>query len=216
MVNDFSREILYSSLVSLGNYYALDTFLDCNNVGDALKKYEGDWKHYNPRKPHVQRHGLSLTSLDGGLSGVPDLDSLKEFNHERGTSYGEKDFRQPTPVLLDNEAIRKPIEKFLPHLGRSHFLRLGTGGYFPFHRDSVYLNADTFRLISLLPGCESGQFCFLYDRQRIFLEVGQIYFLNTKVEHALFSFGNAAVLMVLNVILSEESVRTVMGSLLAR
>ena len=216
MPENFTNEILYNALTSLGQFYALENCFDPGSTLEALKKHEADWKPYNPRKTNVLRQGLALTSLDGGLSGIPDLDSLKEYNAEHGTHYTESSFRRPTPVLLDHAAIRNPIEKFVPYLGRSHFLRLGEGGYFPFHRDSVHLNADTFRLIALLPGCESGQFCFLFDHQRIFMEVGQLYFLNTKVEHALFSFGKSALLMVLNVILSEESVRAVMGSLLSR
>jgi hypothetical protein len=185
-------------------------------VAAAMGKYKDHWHRYNPRKAHIARFGLSLTSLEGGLTGLPDLDSLKEYNKENGTHYDEENFRTPTPVLRDNEAIRQPIEKFIPLLGRSHFIRLDEGGFFPFHRDSSFPGAKTFRLFAPLLGCEAGQFVFLYDGQRIFLEPGQLYFINTKVEHALFSFGKDATFLVLNVVVSEESVGLVIESLLAR
>ena len=34
-----------------------------------------EYVQYNPRKP-INRYGLSVTSLDGGCSCIPDLDSL--------------------------------------------------------------------------------------------------------------------------------------------
>jgi hypothetical protein len=209
------NEILYNSLTQLGNCYALNTFLDIKTMHELVEPYKSHWKPYNPRKSHIPREGLSLTSLDGGFSGVPDLDSLMEYNRENGTQYNETSFRAPTP-LLKSDYLSTVLGKFIPHLGRSHLIRLHAGGYFPFHRDSAGLGmASTFRLIALLEECGAGRFCFLYDNQRLNLELGHLYFLNTKVEHALFSFGADATLLVLNVILSEDSVKLVVDNLRA-
>tara|TARA_B100001057_G_C22729505_1_gene903164 strand:+ start:556 stop:834 length:279 start_codon:yes stop_codon:yes gene_type:complete len=50
---------------------------------EELKPFNNDWKRYNPNKPN-NRWGLSITSLDGGLSGIPDLTSLKTYEEETG------------------------------------------------------------------------------------------------------------------------------------
>lgn len=209
--------ILYHSLLSLGDFYPLNIFLDPLAVTSGLEHFSDHWRHYNPRKPHIPRLGISLTSLDGGTSGVPDLDSIKEFNSLYGTNYNEDSFSAPTPVWKQVDQLRK-LDLFLPHLGRSHILKLNQGGYFPFHRDGVGLVGahTTFRLIAVLDKCGSGQFCFLYDERRIFLEPGWLYFMNTNIEHALMSFGNDSTILVLNVKLSKESVELVVGNLRAR
>ena len=45
------------------------------------------WVKYNPRKDGYNRYGLSVTSADGGFSGIPDLDSLREYNKINGTTF---------------------------------------------------------------------------------------------------------------------------------
>jgi hypothetical protein len=212
---DIEYEILYRALTNMGNFFALNISLDPMVLEQNLVPLAHEWKHYNPRKPHIPRQGLSLTSLDGGYSGIPDLDSIREYNIDNGTNYDECSFRTPTEIFERGEAF-KSLRPFFPHLGRSHLIRLNQGGYFPFHRDNVEVGIKTFRLIALLKNCGAGQFCFLYDNGRIFLEQGILYFLNTNIEHALMSFGPEATLLVLNVILSKDSVRLVMDSLKAK
>ena len=67
---------LYDTLARYGDVYALSLHTD-RDILKELKKY--NWVQYNPRK-NIPRRGLSITSLDGGLSGIPDLDSVKEYN----------------------------------------------------------------------------------------------------------------------------------------
>ncbi len=89
-----------------------------------------EWHRYNPRK-EINRWGSSITSSHGENTGIPDLDSLYEHNRDHGTSYREGDFRTLTPS--GKQYFEFLTESF--DLGRSHFIRLGAGGYFPFHRD---------------------------------------------------------------------------------
>lgn len=210
------RELLHTHLTSLGNYYGLEIFFDSKLMQKQLEPFSQDWKHYNPRKAHIPRYGLSLTSLDGGLSGRPDLDSIAEYNKQHSTALGDESFTVQTEVLKNVSAIRDPIKPFLPHLGRSHLLKFDDGGYFPFHRDSQWFGAKTFRLVSLLDNCDPNSFTFLYDNQRIFLNPYQLYFMNTKMTHALFSFANNATLLVLSVLLNEQSAERVCHHLIAR
>ena len=52
---------------------------------DELKPFEKDWKryNYNTKKPN-NRWGLSVTSIDGGLHGIPDLSSLRDWQTQTG------------------------------------------------------------------------------------------------------------------------------------
>ena len=68
----------------LGNTFPLDFSINIKKLKEQLQDFDADWKQYNPRKPN-NRQGLSITSLDGGLSGVPDLDSLFEYNKQNNT-----------------------------------------------------------------------------------------------------------------------------------
>ena len=47
-----------------------------HKVLKELEPFKDDWKRYNPKKAGNNRWGLSVTSYDGGLSGIPDLTSL--------------------------------------------------------------------------------------------------------------------------------------------
>ena len=102
-----------------------------------------NWVQYNPRKS-INRFGCSITSLDGNDSGIPDLDSLVEYNRLNSTNYSEINFRQLTKHA-------SPFTNFLQEFqcGRSHFLKLGTGGFFPWHRDN---DQKTFRIIYTVNG----------------------------------------------------------------
>lgn len=158
------------------------------------------WVQYNPRK-NIQRWGASLTSLDGGVSGVPDLDSLYEYNKQHGTNYTEKDFKFPTPAYKQYFSFLD--DKF--NLGRSHIIRLGTGGFFPYHRD---FDADTFRLVYTIQGCESHNLVWIVNGQVIKLENKRWYYINTKMIHSVFSFFGCefVVFNVLNNELGQKSV----------
>lgn len=154
-----------------------------------------NWVQYNPRKK-IQRWGASLTSLDGSIQGVPDLDSLYEFNKENGTTYSEVDFKTPTSQF-------KPFDFLTSHfdLGRSHIIRLGTGGFFPYHRD---FDSHTFRLIYTISGCTENNLVWIQNNQVIKLADRNWYYINTKMIHSVFSFFGSE-FAVFNVIQNKKS-----------
>lgn len=154
-----------------------------------------NWHRYNPRK-EIARWGASITSLEGGDAGVPDLDSLYEYNRLNGTSYQEGDFRRFTAAGKIFEFLSQDFD-----LGRSHFIRLGAGGYFPYHRD---LGRDSFRLIYCVENCHPANFVWLQDDRVLRLHDRQWYYVNTKMPHATFAF-HPCVFAVFNVINSEKS-----------
>ena len=141
-----------------------------------------NWHQYNPRK-NVVRYGCSITSLDGDDTGVPDLDSLFEYNALNGTHHTEKDFKVPTKHSGPFENFLKMME-----VGRSHYLHLPPGGFFPWHRDS---DNATFRLIFTISGCTPDRLIWLEDDKLIPLQDLRWYYINTRKKHSLFSFEDS-------------------------
>ena len=171
-----------------------DQQFDLNKMRTILDASE-HWHQYNPRK-NVNRFGLSLTSLDGGYSGVPDLDSLREYNAINKTNYVEDSFTQYTP-MVEELGLTKFLDLWQPHLGRSHCLRLDAGGFFPPHRDNgLNLQSTTVRI--LIP-VRWKNAVWIQDGQLLNLEEGAAYFLNTTKIHSLFSYQDGNILIVLNV-----------------
>lgn len=161
------------------------------------------WVQYNPRK-NIDRWGASITSLDGGVSGVPDLDSLLEFNKLNNTKHKETDFKTLTEQGMPFDFLTKDFD-----LGRSHFIRLGTGGFFPYHRD---VSSDTFRLIYCVSGCDENNFIWLQNRQTLKLQNNNWYYINTRMAHATFSFFGS-VFAVFNINNNEKSYKSLLNHL---
>ena len=63
-------------------------------------------KKYNPGKPN-NRWGLSITSIDGGLHGIPDLTSLADWKSETGEVLKNHDLNVPTPVWEQCPTLKK-------------------------------------------------------------------------------------------------------------
>lgn len=204
------------SLLRLGNVFELDFSLDAVTIEREIEPFADNWQQYNPYKPKNPRTGLSITSLDGGLSGKPDLYSLREYYQREGKLYRERDFSTPTPVYEACKSIQPLLNHFRPYLGRTHFLRFEAGGYFPPHRDGAGADeTDTFRIFVPLHGVSRSNFAFLYNEERLVLEIGCTYFINTLVNHSLFAFAPVTV-MVCNVVLNHETVKRLKSVLAQR
>ena len=201
-------------LSSLGDIVPLDFTIDIKKLKNELSLFDNDWKQYNPRKPN-NRQGLSITSLDGGLSGVPDLDSLFEYNKQNGTEISEVDINVKTPVA-SNLSVIQPLLDTFDTLGRSHFIRLNQGGFFPPHRDGKILGVTCFRIITLCQNCNLSQFNFIYEGQVQKLDPGRPYFINTRKTHSVVSYVEDSVQCVLNIPLTEENYRSVIKNLEAK
>lgn len=196
---------MYNYLSAYGSVY--ETTHRLNEPEKFVKWTEKNFTYvrYNPRKD-VNRYGLSLTSLKGELDGVPDLDSLYEYNNENNTSYNERDFKTFTPIYeyQDLQKCIKPIEKYL---FRSHILKLGSGGFFPPHRDFHGMNFDSFRIVIPLANMDPPSFTFIVDGEVQHWNHGSFYFVDTAKMHYLFNAGFSNVYMlVLNVDLNEDTV----------
>ena len=203
---DFQRLEYY--LFVLGNIIPLDIHIDSQLVKQDISRYEEHFKPYNPRKKGYNRYGLSLTSLDGGFSGAPDLDSLYEYNKIHKTNYKESSFRKATPLFQSSVSLKTTLKPFEDSLGRSHILKLDKGGFFPPHRD---LSNTSFRLFISL--ADSPYYTFILNEQKISFRPGQLYCLNTKLTHSLFSFENNSLFIVFNTDLSRQSLQNIYKNL---
>jgi hypothetical protein len=199
----------YEHLALFGTCYPTNFKLD--NAADIATKSEEkfEWPRYNPRKD-IPRWGLPLTSLDGGISGIPDLDSLREYNIENNTSLKEEDFSTPTPVY---EYFKDVLDPFKSWLGRTHILKINPGGYFPPHRDAHDLK--TFRLIVPLQNVSPPNISFIVEDKILNLEVGRVYFVDTIKMHYLFNASlDPSYWLVINVKCTPESVEKVILNLM--
>jgi len=192
-------------IVNWGEVVELDfPKMDLNKVREICGKHPG-WKEYQGHKKPNNRWGLSVTSLDGGYSGEPDLNSLREWHRLHGESYTEGDFTTRTNMC----ALLPELDEFLnfwgKNLGRTHFLRLDQGGFFPPHRDNGALVAvPTFRILIPIYNFGINDVKWIQEEPVLNLELGATYFINTSRLHSLFSFVDNCLMLVLNVNADEH------------
>ena len=198
----------YHIIAQYGDHSQMDVFVEPEKIVDYTEN-NFEYVRYNPRKD-INRWGLSVTSLAGGLSGIPDLDSLLEYNKENGTAYGERDFRTFTDVYNNSPEIQEIIEPWKDHIFRTHFLKFGPGGFFPPHRDPNYHTfvSDSFRLIMPLKNVNPPYFNFVLEDKLLHWQPGRMYYLNTNKMHYLFNSSiHDSYWLVLNVDLNEHTIR---------
>ena len=181
---------------------------DLAKTKSILDQHPG-WKQYNPRKSN-NRQGLSVTSLDGGFSGVPDLDSLLEYNKENNTNLNELDFKSRTSIVNHINHLNPLLDEFPKILGRCHFIRLNAGGFFPPHRDNgLTVPSASFRIIVPLTNTGKHHWKWIQQDQILSMESGRTYCVNTTKEHSVFSFVDNCCMLVLNVLATPASISTV-------
>ena len=102
--------------------------------------------------------------------------------------------------------------QFLQHV-LQHFLNFRRGGFFPLHRDQRTTKLQkSFRILVPITHCNPGQLYFIYDNKIMNFKHGTAYFLNTNKEHAIFSYSDKSVMLVMNIECTPESVEKVMTS----
>ena len=210
-MDSLEQELLYNRILYLGKTALLNKAINVNDIKEKIAEFESHFKPYNLRKSGYNRYGLSITSLDGGFSGVPDLDSLFEYNKENGTDFSENDFCKWSPFIKSCIALQEMTLPFHKYMGRSHLLRLNKGGFFPMHRD---LTPESYRLFVSLSHFDS--FVFLLDNKRMYFEPGRLYFINTWLIHSLFSFEDKNDFLVFNIDLCKDSVDTLIDNLVVK
>lgn len=195
---------LYTTLLTYGSFIQLNNKISGPKFIDWTED-NFEYVRYNPRKP-IKRYGLSITSYDGGLSGIPDLDSLMDYNKENNTRLEEQDFDVVTPVYDNSPELQKFVAPYKDDLFRTHILKLNPGGFFPRHRDYYRNGFQHVRLIAAL----KNPCTFLLEDKVLNWEVGRLYFLDTAKEHTLFNAtGSASYWLVINYKLNEKTFNTI-------
>ena len=208
MVQSEVNNNLYNSLITYGQKFPTNLYMNPQEVMKDLEGFSEEWKPYNPRKK-IAREGLSVTSLDGGLSGIPDLDSIREYCIKNQVILGEHSFNQETPVA---NIVRTYLDPFKGHVGRSHFIRMGKGGHFPPHRDDRRASVNNMRLFVPIKDCNPPKTFFMLDREPLYFDHGRAYFINTCMEHTLFSCY-PSLFLVMNVAVNEQTVQTLLDNM---
>ena len=169
----------------------------CGELQKEIKQFDNDWKPYNPTKPN-NRWGLSVTSIDGELTGIPDLTSLSDFERKTGIHVDNIDINVPTPVYYASETLRSILEPFKPWLTRCHFLKLNTGGFFPEHFDitqSYDYEHDEIRLVGFV-NTDQYNLKWIYDDKVITKRDGSLWYFNASKRHTVFSTRDNVILLV--------------------
>lgn len=202
------RLSLFHQLHVYGDVIPLKMVIDMDQLEEELSAFSDKWIQYNPGKHANPRLGLSVTSLDGGMSGVPDLLSIYEWSKETGRKVSECDFNVPTEAYRHCQSIHALFEPFLSHLGRSRFIKFQPGGHFPPHRDGSvsFQIPDYFRILVPLNKTGHDRFHFVLDGKLVEYESGRPYLFNALKTHSVVSFASEAMTLALSVRLTQEMV----------
>lgn len=181
--------------------YLLDKIEDVLELDIATPEIpdvnEMEWGPYNYPK-HNNRSACSITSLDGSVNGA-DIFSIREYNAANNVDNTELSFATPTKYS-------DPFKDFLNtfSVGRSHFLKFGPGGYFPWHRD---VDFDTFRIIYTVQNCDRTSLVWILDDKVLPLETNKWYYINTTKKHVVFnpSSNNNSIIAIFNVVNTVEN-----------
>lgn len=205
---------LFHELMSYGDciplHYRVDVDMFRSMIADIP---ENEWEVYQSHLVN-RRWGLSLIKHQDPQ--VQDLVSLRHYTGPSGHYVPETEYSSMTERYAAFKRLSEVFNDFEPDLARTHVIKLCSGGFFAPHRDSYGPGRGTFRLLALLDNCSSTEFKILLEDRALSLEPGRVYFLNTRKEHCAFSFAENSHQLVLNVRLTQRSVRNVLQAVAAK
>ena len=194
-MNDDDKALL--RLNTMSDWIELNPGFKKDKLLEELKPFENDWKKYNPKKPN-NRFGLSVTSIDGGLHGIPDLTSLRDWEIQTGERIHNHDINVPTDVYKNCPTLQAILEPWKPWLGRCHFLRMDRGSYFPEHFDvnKEDYSYDEVRFVGFVK-CNEYDFKWIYDDKIIKGNQGSLWYFNGNKRHSVHSTADGIILLVM-------------------
>lgn len=208
------------ALSTIGNFEPLDIRLDHYKIEEVInEKYSNDWVDYLPRTDRANsRKSLSLTTIPGWNHQSPP--SLPDAVKSLGRPVKESEFCQPTNLYNDcdrtSDPSKKSLKAFLDEwqpLGRSFIVNAGTGGYFVPHRDHPGMPRPCFRLVCFLKNCGPMDYDWLMDDRKANIEVGRVYYVNTRMTHRTISWVDNSWHLILNVPMTLANVDKVLKNL---
>ena len=199
------------ALLALGPFEPLNIRIDTSQYMDEINQFNNDWVDYLPRTDRPNnRRGLTLTNLPGKTH--TDVPSLAQASYAAGRRLSELEFNQPTDVYRACASLHPFLDMWQP-LGRTFIVQSNTGGYFVPHRDHPSMPRECFRLIVFLNNCGPLQYDWLMDDRKMYIQPGQVYYVNTRMTHRTISWVDNSQHLILNVPFTTANVGKVIANL---
>jgi hypothetical protein len=206
--SDMANEL---ALLNLGPFEPLNIHIDLNKYMQEIAQFDNDWVDYLPRTDRSNnRRALTLTNL---LSKThKDVPSLAEASYAAGRRLSELEFNEPTDVYRACTSLQSFLDSWQP-LGRTFIVQSNIGGYFVPHRDHPSMPRECFRLIVFLNNCGPLQYDWLMDDRKMNIQMGQVYYVNTRMTHRTISWVDNSQHLILNIPFTTENVAKVIANL---
>jgi hypothetical protein len=199
------------ALLTLGSFEPLKIHIDLNKYMQEISHYNNDWVDYLPRTDRPNnRKALTLTNLPGKTH--KDVPSLAEASYAAGRRLSELEFNERTDVYKSCTSLHEFLDMWQP-LGRTFIVQSNTGGYFVPHRDHPSIPRECFRLIVFLNNCGPLQYDWLMDDRKMYIQPGQVYYVNTRMTHRTISWVDNSQHLILNVPFTTANVGKVIANL---
>lgn len=212
-VSKISTETLANelSLLNLGSFEPLNIYININQYLHEISQFDNDWVDYLPRTDRPNnRKALTIFNLPGKTH--KDVPSLAEASYQAGRRLSELEFNEPTDVYHKCPSLHPFLNMWQP-LGRTFIVQSNTGGYFVPHRDHPSMPRECFRLIVFLHNCGPLQYDWLMDDKKANIQMGQVYYVNTRLTHRTISWVDNSQHLILNIPFTTENVAKVIGNL---
>ena len=199
------------ALLNLGPFEPLNIQIDLQKYLQEIKEFDGQWVDYLPRTDRPNnRRALTLTNLPGKTH--QDVPSLAEASYAAGRRLSELEFNEKTDVYHACTSLQPFLDSWQP-LGRTFIVQSNTGGYFVPHRDHPSMPRECFRLICFLNNCGPLQYDWLMDDRKMNIQMGQVYYVNTRMTHRTISWVDNSQHLILNVPFTTNNVAKVIANL---
>lgn len=199
------------ALLNLGHFEPLNIHIDLQKYLQEIKEFDGQWVDYLPRTDRPNnRQALTLTNLPGKTH--QDVPSLAEASYAAGRRLSELEFNEKTDVYHACTSLQTFLDSWQP-LGRTFIVQSNTGGYFVPHRDHPSMPRECFRLICFLNNCGPLQYDWLMDDRKMNIQMGQVYYVNTRMTHRTISWVDNSQHLILNVPFTTDNVAKVIANL---
>ena len=199
------------ALLNLGPFEPLNIHIDLQKYLQEIKEFDGQWVDYLPRTDRPNnRQALTLTNLSGKTH--QDVPSLAEASYAAGRRLSELEFNEKTDVYNACTSLQPFLDSWQP-LGRTFIVQSNTGGYFVPHRDHPSMPRECFRLICFLNNCGPLQYDWLMDDRKMNIQMGQVYYVNTRMTHRTISWVDNSQHLILNVPFTTGNVAKVIANL---
>jgi len=199
------------ALLNLGPFEPLNFHINLGQYLQEIKQFDNDWVNYLPRTDRPNnRRAMTLMALPGKTH--KENTSLAEASYAAGRQLSELEFDQPTDVYRACSSLHSFLDQWQP-LGRTFIVQSNTGGYFVPHRDHPSMPRECFRLIVFLNNCGPLQYDWLMDDRKMNIQMGQVYYVNTRMTHRTISWVDNSQHLILNIPFTTENVAKVIANL---